>query len=278
MVDVGRAEDRRALPGEEEERALVDRVGEADRLGDRDPPEREDDVAAPERPDARPGADPGAQDVGPGAGGVDHDRGPHLGRAASDEVADGDPGHPAGRSAQQSLGAGIGQDLRPVADRLENDPQGQARIIGSGVGVGEAAEQALAPEVRGKEEEVLGPVVAVRPPPGQEVVEGQAGPVGERAGAVSAIVRHQEAELLNQPGGLTDQSLTFADRLPGQSHLELPEVAQAAVDELGRAARGPPGDVVLLDQQRPQAEATGEPEDPRPGHAAAHDHDVPPFA
>ena len=66
----------------------------------------------------------------------------------------------------------------------------------------------------------------------------------------------------------------LVERLAHEPEVEALEVAQAAVDELARAAGGAGGEVALLDQRHREPAAGGVERDAAAGDAAADDEDV----
>ena len=70
------------------------------------------------------------------------------------------------------------------------------------------------------------------------------------------------------------QHLALGERVAHEFEGVMLEVAQAAVDELGRGRRGRRGEVVLLDQQDFQAPAGRVARNPGPVDAAADDDEI----
>ena len=103
MIEVGRADQRDALPRGREDGTAVARMHEAHRVAQRQAPEREDEVAAAQRPQHRAGAEARAQAIGPGAGGVDHAAGAHVAGEAC----------PFDAGPDATAGTGGGQVFRP---------------------------------------------------------------------------------------------------------------------------------------------------------------------
>ena len=79
---------------------------------------------------------------------------------------------------------------------------------------------------------------------------------------------------LTRCGALRRKPLPLAQRLVDEPHVALLEISQAAMDELGAAARGPAGEVVCLDQGGREAAAGGIEGDADTGDAAADDEHV----
>ena len=144
-----------------------------------------------------------------------------------------------------------------------------------GVAIAEAALQILAGNVRRQELEILGAVVVMFPAQRQQVVNGQAKLEGPAAGEIAFVDRQQEAERINQPWPFVQKLLALLNRSAGQSQAAFFEVAQSAMNQLGRAAGGAPGKVALLNQQGAQPKAAGFAQDAGAGNAAADDEDIP---
>jgi hypothetical protein len=108
-----------------------------------------------------------------------------------------------------------------------------------------------------------------------EVVEPQCRQVDAGHTAVDHAVlpeeRDEKGEGRDQVGGIVQQSLALGQVLVDQPVLSLLEVAQTAVDHLGRLRRRAGGEVVLLHQGGPEATAGGIQRHPGPGDAATDD-------
>ena len=116
-------------------------------------------------------------------------------------------------------------------------------------------------------------ILAPAPAAGHRVVEVEAhahhaiGPRAVEGG-------HDEGQRTDQMRREADHELALEQRLAHEAQVEVLQVAQAAVDELARAAGGPGGVVGLLDE-RDRVAARGRVEgDPGPGDAAPHDDHV----
>ena len=83
--------------------------------------------------------------------------------------------------------------------------------------------------------------------------------------------RHRAHEMRREH---VQQQAALAQRLADEAELQLLEVAQAAVDQLARAARGAGGEVALLEQRDRQPAAGGVERAARARRAAADDDDV----
>ena len=92
-----------------------------------------------------------------------------------------------------------------------------------------------------------------------------------------AQARHRRQHEAHRPDEVrrhAQQHLALVERLAHQAERAVLEIAQAAVDQLGRGRRGAGGEVVLLDQQHAQAAAGGVARDPGAVDAAADDGEV----
>jgi hypothetical protein len=138
---------------------------------------------------------------------------------------------------------GLGRISKEVAIRarafgLVEDAQDEPGVVRCGVGVGEAPFEARRPRVRGAEEELLAVEARVPPLAGEEVVEDETRPDEGAARAVPAVEGEEEADRVDEAGGLRQQPVPLPHRLPGQLQVPLSEVAQPAVQQLRGAARG----------------------------------------
>jgi len=274
MIQVGRANQGHTFPGKEEDRPAIDGMQEADRLGQRQPPGGQDQVAAAQGPDPRLAADLRPQAVGPGAGGVDHGAGAGLAFAPRHAVPQADAGHRA-ILADQAGRRDVVDRHTAVGHRLADQAQHQPGVIRLGVAIAEAAFQPVGGDVRGQHPEVFRAVAAVRPLQGHQVVEGETGLVRPAAGAVAFVRRQQKAQRVDQAGAVLQQVLALAHGFQRQAQLALGQVAQPAVHQLRRAAARPPGEVPRLHQQDAQPQPGRLPQDARAGDPAADDDDVP---
>jgi hypothetical protein len=119
------------------------------------------------------------------------------------------------------------------------------------------------------------PLVAVlaAAPPGHDVVHVQTD-AGEPVRALALEGRHQHRQRLDQMGRELDEQRALEQRLAHQAEVEVLQVAQAAVDQLGGTARGAGGEVGALDQGHAVAARGGVERDAGPGDATADDGEV----
>ena len=89
---------------------------------------------------------------------------------------------------------------------------------------------------------------------------------------------HREGLQVDQVARDADERRAFRERLPDQAEAELLQVAQAAMDELGRAAAGAHGQVVTLDERGAQTARCRVQQRADAGDAAAHDEHIEPVA
>ena len=282
VVVVGRSQQRAPEPGQGEDRAPA--AGRHDRAAavQRQVGVVQGDVRPAAGPDARHLGLvvqlAGAQAVGPDARRVDDVRGVHDELVAAERVADLHARRPAGVVAYELA------DVQPVgADRAEalglaEDGQHEPHVVGLAV-VEQVAGRGLAGGQRRDELEHLlagDHAVALRAPGGEVVAElgrGGVAPAARaraRAGAAAALDRHDvvevqaDADLAFWPRAVEggdderqrmddvrrerDHQLALEQRLADEPEVEVLQVAQAAVDELGGAARRAGGEVRALDE------------------------------
>ena len=105
-------------------------------------------------------------------------------------------------------------------------------------------------------------VVEVQPHPDQAI----------RAGAVEG--GHDQRQRAHQMRRQRHHQLALEQGLADEPEVEVLQVAQAAVDELARAAGGPRGEVRALEQRHAVAARGGVQRDARAGDAATDDDDI----
>jgi len=160
---------------------------------------------------------------------------------------------------------------RARVDGVEHDQPG---VVDPAVPVREAALQARLQRRAGR---VAAQVQRLRArqqrAPGQVVVEQQAGADQPRR-AHRGLVRQHEAQRPGDVRRRAQQHLALGQRLAHQRELVMLEVAQAAVQQLGRRRRGVRGEVVALDQHHAPAAPGEVARDAAAVDAAADDEDV----
>src|SRR5947209_1934335 len=111
------------------------------------------------------------------------------------------------------------------------------------------------------------------PAAGEQVVGGQPGPV-ERL-LPPAVTGQNEREIADDVRGVPPQPAALLECIENKLNVPLPQVAHAAVDELGTPARRAAAEVAALGEQNRVPPAGGIDRDPGPGRPAADDDDVP---
>jgi len=278
VVDVGRPDERHALPGDREDTPLIAGVHEAHGLRDGDLRPGEHEVAAANLPELRRLAEDLSELVGPGPRRVDHRLGRDLGRpalAGAALVTQHDAAHVTARVSEQAHGAGVASRRAPAPYSLAQDPEREAGVVGLGVVVAVPAEHAGALEHR-EEPHDLGLVQAlVVPLPRERVVHAEADAEHPARHGVAGERGERKGQALDETAALVEHPLTLFDALSCHEELTLAQVAQAPVNELRRAARGALGEVSSLDEQRAEPCARRLREDPRARDAPADDDEVP---
>ena len=108
----------------------------------------------------------------------------------------------------------------------------------------------------------------------QEVVKGKAGMQQQGRALLPAIDRQEEAERLDEMRRGLEQPRALDQGLAHERKLELLEIAQAAMDQLGRGRRGGASIVALLGEHHLQPAAGGVAGHGRAVNAAADDENV----
>ena len=275
-VGVGRADDPVAAPRDDEQHAL---------LGAQDQPAVDlDAVARDDEVDALGGAHlelaalahEVLEVVGPHAGRVDD-----LARLDVEllvgEVVEHAHAGDALALAQEADDGGAGGDGGAVGGGRARDGERVAGVVDLGVPVLDGADQHVGLERRGDPQRLaLGQMaMAVQALVAAELVVEQH--PGADVGALPdpLLQRKEERHGPHQVRrDHVEQQAALAQRLVDEAELHLLEVAQAAVDQLARAARGAGGEIARLHQRDRQAAAGGVERAARPRRAAADDDDV----
>ena len=232
------------------------------------PEARDDDVAALDQADAR--SRPSApsrpfEHLGdPGAGGVDDH--PRRDGAAARQL--GGPGLAVAAGGEQfGAGGDLGAALGGV-ERVEDDQPG---IVDPGVPIGGE------PEARASAARERGVACATPRERGRLAAAGEQ--IVERR-ARARIIHHgrppggsgrTNSSGRTMCGAVREQDLALVQRFADQPELVLLEIAQAAVDQLGRGRAGMGGEIVLLDQQHVEPAPGRVARDRRAVDAAADD-------
>ena len=208
-------------------------------------------------------------DADPGPGGVDQDaRGRDLAPAL--RVQDQRPDVLALGAGDAGAGADVGAALGGV-ERIERDQPG---IVGPAVGIFEAVAEFPQQRLAG---DMVGEIDAARLRQdfarAEPVVEEQPDPQHQRR----ARPRHRRQHEPHRPDQVRrhpQQHLALGQRLADQPERAVLEIAQPAMDQLGRGRRGAGAEVVLLEQQHAQAPAGGVARDAGAVDAAADDGEI----
>ena len=221
--------------------------------------------------------------VGPDAGGVDDDPGPHLelarrsrGRAARTPTT-------RSPSRRKPVDLGPGRDVRAVAGRGAGDRQHQPGVVDLAVVVADRAGERVGAQVRGDPGDLpcgTGAGAAARPCrtcPTIAIASYSSEPgadVGPLPAAVGAAGRGTAPAGPGAARAGSSSRPRSCERLAHQAEVEHLEVAQPAVDQLAAAAAGADGQVALLEQ--PGGEPAGHGVEGRAGadDPAADDEDV----
>src|SRR5690606_22440188 len=117
------------------------------------------------------------------------------------------------------------------------DAEDEARVVRLRVDVPVAALHVRAGEGRDALDDLFLRLALVLPLPGERVVHGEADAVHPLRHLVARELGEREAERVDEADAFIHQPLALAHGLPGDEELSLSQVAEAAVYELGRAAR-----------------------------------------
>ena len=207
----------------------------------------------------------------PGTGGIDEDAGGHDLAAAAAGFERQPPDQPVAIGASKPR---AGADERTALGGIDRVEHGEARIVDPAIGIFEAE---LVPAFERHGDFAVGEVEDLGAgedlAPAEPVVEEQAG--AQLPGRAQRVVmRQHEAQRPDQVRGVAQQHLALGERLVHEPQRALLEVAQAAVDQLGRGRGSRRGEIVLLEQQHPDAPPGRVTGDPRPVDAAADDGEV----
>ena len=170
--------------------------------------------------------------------------------------------------------AGAGGDLGAAVGGVAGVENDEAGIVDPAVGIlegagvvrleGPAGRVAAEVEAAGRRQDVAAAEV---------VVKEEAEP-DDRPRPQAAVVGEDEPQRPDDVGGRGKQHLALVQRLADQAELVELEVAQAAVDELGRGRGGGAGKVAHLGEEDAEAAALRVAGDAAPVHAAADHREI----
>ena len=236
-VGVRGAEQGLAVPGEQEHDAAVDRGGQQQGVPARQG--RQDQMYALGQPHLPVNGrlDPIEHPANPRPGAVHGHPGPHVNRRSGLAVAHRRAGDP--RAVTQQRGR-----LDPV-DRHRSRPlcavhdlQREARVVGLAVSEDKTALQSFFLDERKRLEELGGAHHAVavddKVGAGEPVIEPQSGLEPQASHPAAGVERDPEAQRIDAMGPELGQQLALAERLAYETEAPVFQVAQAAVNKLGR--------------------------------------------
>ena len=275
MVQVSGADHCGTLPGKNEHRAAVRGVQHGHGLRHRQAVIGKHQVAAAQRTDMFFTPDLLAQLVGPGPGGIDHHPGADVDAGIAEHIASAHARHLT-RLIQQALHGHIIEQLDTVcADRLIQDSQYQARIVGGRVGILAGALESFRLQVRRLQLELVGRQESMIPPPGKKVVDIQQRGKGPATGKLPLAAGKKVGQRRHQAGGLPQQALALHNRFTGSPEVAAGDVAQAAVHHFRGAAGSAPGKILALQQQHLEIQPGRLAQHPGANNTAAHHHHIP---
>ena len=204
---------------------------------------RHDDVAALDQPDARARVDAQlAQHLRhPRPRRVDQRPRGHLAPVRQ-------PRRPQAVLAPGALQGGARQHLRPVRRRVDRVQQRQARIVDIGVRIDEPTSPVLQRRDIGRVRAPEPARARQRRSPAQPVIEQQAG-AHQPPGTDRVGMRQHEAHRPDQVRPRLHQPLALAKRMRHEAEVVIFQIAQPAMNQLGRSGRGMLRQVVALHQQ-----------------------------
>ena len=171
--------------------------------------------------------------------------------------------------------ASPGPDDRAAGHSIERVEQDQPRVVDEAVGIFEgAAEPALRERfARGIRREIERPGRRQKLPAAEVIIEKQ--PEPQQPGRPQLLMmRKDEAQRLDDVRRHPPQHLALDQRLADQAKLIIFEVAQAAVDQLGRPGRRPAGQVVHFTKENGKSASCGVAGDAAAVNSAANDGEV----
>ena len=190
--------------------------------------------------------------VGPRPRGIDQDpRGDDVALAA--RVEDEPPLLP----ALGAHAARAGRDDRAARGGVDGVDDDEARIVGETVGIFEPVMEPRPQRLAGLVDDQIERARSRQDSaPAERVIEQEAEPQQERR-ALRLVDRQDEAQRLHQMRRHPQQHLAFVQRGAHQPQRAVLQIAQAAMNELGGRRRRAGGEVVLLEQDHPEAAPGG---------------------
>ena len=169
------------------------------------------------------------------------------------------------------------RNYRAVLGGVENEFQCEARVVGLRVVIDRGGAQALALKRRNCSRGLVGleHAMAVRAPEvSEQIVKRQAEADLERVVRIAVIYREQEGQRASQVRRELAQPAPLGARFVDEPEIELLEITQPAVDELGRAAGSAAGKILGLNQRHLQAAQRRLARRRRAVDAAAYHHQI----
>jgi len=170
--------------------------------------------------------------------------------------------------------AGLNPDIGAALFRVHGVEHHQPAVLDPAIGIGEAdleirLQRLAVSVVRKSDGLAAGQLFARR----QMVVKRQSQP-DQPSRPHAALMGQDEANRPDDMGGRLEQAFALHQRFAHQPKFEMFEIAQAAMDQLGRSRGGCARQIALLDHQNRQTTAGGIPRDPAAIDAAADDDQV----
>ena len=275
---VGRADDRMSVPRNGEHHPAVLGVRHHDGGVAREKRAVEDQVDTLARRDDRCGCRVRQPPhvVGERTSGVDDDARRGMDGFAALQIPRHDPINRAVGGPRQRGHRRVIEQRRALLDRRLDEIDQQPGVVELAVVVDDAAAQTVRPDCRQPPQRLLARQdrrVAEAVLTGEHVVDLQPDAVERRLPPV--VVGNHERQVGDQVRRIAAQHAALLERLHHQRDVALLEITDAAVHQLGAAARRPLAEVALLEQQRRIPARGGVDGDAHPGGAAADDDEVP---
>src|SRR5207249_11156590 len=108
----------------------------------------------------------------------------------------------------------------------------------------------------------------------QEVIQEQAEAEERPARTVVGVRRDEERERMDEARGVPEQEVPFSDGSPDEAEPIVPQVSEPPMDQPGRLAARPGGEVAPIDEGRGEAATYDVSRDTRPDDSAIHHEEV----